>query len=461
MLISIQDFSQWMNGKLVSGDATKEITGAVFDTREIKDGNVFFAFQGEKSDGHAFLAQAEQAGAVAVVVRQDRLDGLNMPLHAAVIAVADVELALGNAAAKYRRLFTPVVTAVTGSVGKTTTREMICCALSSKEKTFTNKKNFNNEIGVPMTLFEIDKEHTAGVVEMGMRGHGQIEYLCNIADPQIGVITNVGYSHIELLGSQDGIADAKYELFDYLAGKEKACAIYNGDDPYLASRAERLPKHVKCVSFGMMAQNDVVVIKYDADAKGGSVVEYSVHGKRIKLVWQQSGVHNAINGAAALAVAAEYGVSAEEAVANLARFTGVPMRLDACTLSNGALLVNDAYNASPDSTLALLGWVGEREAERKILVFGDMLELGDYSQELHTLIGQEAAEVADILISIGEMAYIAADAYAKEKLAQPVFKMASNQEAVKWLKENIIDGDLVVLKASRGMHFEEIAAALK
>lgn len=461
MLISIIDFALWMDGSIVSGAAEGNISGVAVDTREIAPGNAFFAFKGSNSDGHLHLVQAQAAGAAAVVVCRARLGTFSLPDNIAVIAVDDVEISLGAAAAKFRRRFSPLVTAVTGSVGKTTTREMICAAISSKQTVLTNKRNFNNEIGVPLTLFNLTKEHSAAVIEMGMRGRGQIEYLCRIVAPSIGVITNVGFSHIESLGSQDAIADAKSELFDFIAGEISACAIYNGDDSYLVERAKHLHESLRCVSFGVNPENDIVIVSYQSVSGGGSAIDYCVHGENVRLFWSQSGVHNAMNGAAALAVACEYGIPALEAVANLASFQGLPMRLDTHVLANGAVLVNDAYNASPDSSLALLNWMNEREAIRKILVFGDMLELGEFSAALHEKVGNTAADAADLMICIGEMAALAGHAYAAKNPLDRCLQMESNQQVIDWLDGNVRKGDLIVLKASRGMHFEEIAAALK
>ena len=460
MMISILNFAGFVDGSIIQGGTLGTITGVAIDTREILAGNVFFAFKGKKSDGHIFIEQAKDAGAVAAVVRNDMVGLLNFPVGITIIAVNDVEIALGASAAAFRGEFAPRVTAVTGSVGKTTTREMICTAISSKHNVLTNKRNFNNEIGVPLTLFNMTDAHSSAVIEMGMRGKGQIEYLCNIVKPQIGVITNIGYSHIELLGSQAAIADAKFELFYYLDRQKDACVIYNGDDAYLGERINKLSSAVKRVSFGRAVTNNIYIVSYRATSDGGSAIEYSVHGESVYLGWKHAGMHNAMNAAAALAVACEYGVPIKEAIINLSAFDGIPMRLDTRELADGSVLVNDAYNASPDSTLALLGWMSERKAQRKILVFGNMLELGDFSAEMHEKIGIAAADVADVMVCVGEMAAIAGRAFARRKSDKAYINLCNNQEVAQWLTLYKENDDLIVLKASRGMHFEEISLAI-
>lgn len=431
----------------VSGEKTL-FSGVETDTRVIGRDALFVALKGERFDGHDFVGKAVQQGAAGVIVSEMRDE---YGEYGIAVFVADDTLKAYQALARFhRRRFSIPVVAVTGSVGKTSTRNMIASVLSQKYDVLQTEKNFNNEIGLPRTLLQLTERHEACVVEMGMRGLGQIAELAAIAEPTIGVVTNVGKSHIELLGSQENIAKAKSELV--LALDEKGTAVLNADDSFVAPMAALCRGSV--LTYGTEAGDDIWAEQIAVSEQG---VTFTCHCGSDVFAAQIPAIsrHHAYNGLAAAAVGCLTGLSAEEIRRGLAAYKGVPMREELISLAPYTF-INDAYNANPASMSAAIRSLGALTTGRKIAVLGGMLELGDWAREEHEAIGREIASSGiDVLITMGELAgYIACAA--REGGMKQVYTAATHDECAACLKELLQPGDTVLLKGSRGFAMEKI-----
>ena len=431
-------------------DADLSIVGICTDTRELKQGDIFIALHGENGDGHQYLQEAFESGAVAAIV--DHPDpNAKMP----ILVVSDTLTALSDLASYYRSLFNIPFVGVTGSVGKTSTREMIVCALQAKYSVLTNEKNYNNEIGVPKTLFRLGKEHQCAVIEMGMRGRGQIRGLSEIVRPQIGIITNIGLSHIELLGSRDAIASSKAELIKSLP--EDGFIVLNANDDYCEMLAIGAKCHV--VTYGIDRRTDFYAtnIQFDSDGRP----EFQINGHPIRL--EATGVHHIINATAACAVASTLGVPIQSVVEKLEGFRPLSMRMEPIQLKNHVTLLNDYYNAAPDSmrsaleTLAIISQ-GRR---RTVAILGDMKELGDFSLASHQFVGEMAIHNRiDALMCVGNEAKEIGHIYEKNLGPNKVCYFSDSNEAADNINDRIHEGDVVLIKGSRAMQMETIANKL-
>ena len=386
-------------GELVSGEPDTKITGVSTDTRTIKAGDLFVALTGESSDGHKFLADALAKGASGVMVSR------KVEARRPAIRVDDTLRALGELAAYYRSKFNPVMVGVTGSVGKTTTKEMIAAVAAARGPVLKNIGNFNNEIGLPLTLFELAPRHKTAVVEMAMRGTGQIEYLAKIARPSIGVITNIHMSHIELLGSLDAIADAKGELLDYLPSD--GAAILNRDDAYFDYLARRA--NCRVVSFGESPQAEIRALSAGLDQHGCCNFEVVTPTGSFKVRIPVPGEHNIKDALAAIAVGEVLEIPHEQISAALANFTAPEKRSNVLPTRAGYVVIDDTYNASPASVHSALKTLAMMEGGRKIAVLGDMLELGEHALTAHLEVGRAVKEAnVDMLVVVGQLAKLIA-----------------------------------------------------
>lgn len=445
-------------GGTVVGDWRAAFSGAAVDSRKVKPGNLFIALPGERVDGHDFVGAAFAAGApVALVARAPTA----LPAGAAAIVVPDTLAALAALGA-WRLAVHPVpIVGVTGSVGKTTTKDLIAAALGAQLRVLSNEGNLNSEIGLPLTLLRLEPEHEVAVLEMGMRGRGQISRLCSIARPKIGVITNILEVHLELLGSLENIAAAKAELLEALP--PDGVAVLNGDDP--RARALGGKYGGMTILYGTEQPVDVTATDVHTDASG-STFEVVVGGQlapaRAEIALPVPGRHNALNAAAAVAVGLALGVPLERLRDGLEMARTSAMRLEAFSVG-GITVINDAYNASPASMRAALGVLRDLAGGRKIAVLGNMLELGPLAREWHRDIGAAVVEAnCDYLITVGDLAaYIAEGARAAGMRADAVTVCRSNGEAVAVLSDVLRPGDTLLVKGSRGMQMEEIVAALK
>ena len=418
------------------------------DTRAITEGALFVALKGETFDGHDYVLQAKERGAAGAVVAEDRPEYKQEGF--AVVIVTDTRKAYQDLARFHRRRFSIPVIAVTGSVGKTSTRSMIAAVLSQKYRVLQTEKNFNNEIGLPKTLLQLTPEHEACVVEMGMRGLGQIAELAAIAEPDIGVVTNVGKSHIELLGSQDNIARAKSELVRALS--EDGVAILNQDDSYVAAMADLC--RGKVVGYGIESNAAIRASRVICSEKGlrfACLCFDQVMDIHMPLI----GSHNVYNALAAIAVGRVLGLTEHQLQKGLSEYRGMPMRQELIHLGEYTF-INDAYNANPASMSEALKSLALLTKGRKIAVLGGMLELGDWTVREHEKIGAEAAELGlDALITMGSPASYIADAARKNGLGA-VYTAQDHAGAADCLRQIIQPGDTVLLKGSRGFAMEKI-----
>lgn len=434
--------------------------GVVTDSRQAEKGNVFVALVGDKFDGHQFIYQIPQSLETCVIASKSE-SVLNTKLMYEV--VPDTLIALGDLARYHRQRFNIPLVGITGSYGKTSTRALLDAALSSKFNTLSSKANFNNEIGVPMTLFQLDETHEAAVIEMGMRGRGQIEYLAKVAEPTIGLITNIGPQHIELLGSVEEIALAKAELVEQLP--EKGLAVLPFDSPFF----ELIKSKCKCrvVTFGTKDGADYRVKEVQISPEGWVEfsVEFGIGAKSQPVVLRLPGTHNAINASAAFAVAHQLGVEPEAIALALesAELPGARMRV---LKSDKATIIDDCYNAGPDSTRAalqtLLHFPG---SGRRVAVLGDMKELGEFSELEHRKIGAFAGQFVELLIGVGgetRPLLNAAVASAKEvENEMEVHWFDSASEAKVEVETMIQEEDVVLVKGSRSVALEEVVERLK
>lgn len=418
------------------------------DTRAITEGALFVALKGETFDGHDYVLQAKERGAAGAVVAEDRPEYKQEGF--AVVIVTDTRKAYQDLARFHRRRFSIPVIAVTGSVGKTSTRSMIAAVLSQKYRVLQTEKNFNNEIGLPKTLLQLTPEHEACVVEMGMRGLGQIAELAAIAEPDIGVVTNVGKSHIELLGSQDNIARAKSEIVRALS--EDGVAILNQDDSYVAAMADLC--RGKVVGYGIESNAAIRASRVVCSEKG---LRFACRcfDQVMDIHMPLIGSHNVYNALAAIAVGRVLGLTEHQLQKGLSEYRGMPMRQELIHLGEYTF-INDAYNANPASMSEALKSLALLTKGRKIAVLGGMLELGDWTVREHEKIGAEAAELGlDALITMGSPASYIADAARKNGLGA-VYTAQDHAGAADCLRQIIQPGDTVLLKGSRGFAMEKI-----
>ncbi len=428
-----------------------EITCISTDTRQLPEGCLFLALRGAKFDGHDFAAQAIEAGAAAVVTDTQIGD---LPC----IVVENTGQALLDIGGYYRDLFDIPLVGVTGSVGKTTTKEMIACVLSEKFNTLKTAQNFNNEIGMPKTLFGLTKEHGAAVIEMGMNHFGEISRMSRSAKPTMAVITNIGYSHIEHLGSQEGILKAKLEMLEGM--KDDAPLIVSADDPMLCDLPKKLERPV--LTYSVSKENssvDVDVYAEDIKEDDGVTTFTICHAENsILAVLPTVGIHNVKNALAAYIVGILAGMTPQEIVCGLAKYQPTGNRQN-IKEKNGQTVIADCYNASPDSMRAALSVLENYPCTgRKIAVLGDMLELGEHSDMLHAKVGEMAKDAEpDLLFCYGAASKnIAANAGTKAE----IFCTEDADALTEKLRETLKEGDCVLFKASHGMHLETVIEIL-
>ncbi len=428
-----------------------QITAVSTDTRQLPEGCLFLALRGEKFDGHDFVQQAIEAGAIAAVTDTQIGD---LPC----IVVKHTGQALLDIAGLYRDLFDIPLVGVTGSVGKTTTKEMIACVLSEKFNTLKTAQNLNNEIGMPKTLFGLTKEHGAAVIEMGMNHFGEISRMSNSAKPTMAVITNIGYSHIEHLGSQEGILKAKLEMLEGM--KDDAPLIVSADDPMLCDLGQKLKRPVLTYSISPESAPVGTDIYAEDIKEDDGVTTFTIrHAENSLLaVLPTVGIHNVKNALAAYIVGILAGMTPQEILCGLAKYQPTGNRQNIME-KNGQTVIADCYNASPDSMRAALGVLGNYQCTgRKIAVLGDMLELGEHSASLHAKVGEMAKNAGiDMLFCYGTAAKgIAANAGD----AVEIFCTENADELIDQLREITKEGDCVLFKASHGMHLETIIERL-
>ena len=422
----------------------KQIISICTDTRKITQGSLFIALVGERFDGHDFVKAAFEKGAVAAVCSKPvEADG-------EVLVVENTGTALLEIAAYYRSLFSIPFVGITGSVGKTTTKEMVYAVLSEKYNTLKNEGNLNNEIGLPTTVFRLDSDYEAAILEMGMSAFGEISRLAKVAQPNVGIITKIGVSHIEHLGSREGILKAKLEILDGL--KPGAPLVVNGDDDLLSTVTldDR-----KVITFGIENEKcDYRAVNIEQSGYNTSfTVVYS--GGEQNVTIPTVGTHNVYNALSAFAAGLYLGVTAESAADGLSKYVTSGMRQNVREI-NGITAIEDCYNASPDSVRAAAEVLRTMQSNKKAFVFGDMLELGEISESAHREVGALiASKGIDCLYTYGKMAALAAQT-ATENGMECVKAFEDKAALAAQLKADINAGDAVLFKASRGMKLEEV-----
>ena len=426
-------------------DSQNIINRVSIDSRDVDEHTLFFAIKGERFDAHDFINDVSEKGVGAIVSHK------KVECSAPVIYVEDTKKAFLKFASYYRHSIEDLlVIGLTGSVGKTTTKEMVACVLAEKGETLKTEGNLNNEIGVPKTLFRLEKTTKNAVIEMGMDGAGQISVLTNCAKPDCAIITNVGVSHIENLGSRDGILKAKLEI---LEGLKKGSPVFlNGDNDKLS---QVKLKDYKVIFFGIDNKNCDVLAK-NIEEKGLSTEFIAIKGDiKQKITIPTVGIHNVYDALTAFAVGLEYGVSPENIAKGLKSYTPSGMRQRIKEV-NGITFIEDCYNASPDSQKAGLSSLCKIAKGRKIAVLGDMLELGSYSETAHRNVGAYAYESGvDILYTVGKESEYMADS-AKKAGLKNVHNFVDKAKLTETLVNELQEGDTILFKASRGMKLEEI-----
>lgn len=452
--MNIVEIARALNGKLINCKDNIMVNGISTDSRKISKGQLFIPIKGLNFDGHDFIDKAINLGAAASLSQYD-LGSKSFPY----ILVGDTHIALMKLAQYYRSKFNIPAVAVTGSSGKTTTKEMIASVLEESFNVLKNEGNLNNTIGLPITVFGMEKHHDICVFEMGMNRSGEIESLASIVKPDVAVITNIGTAHIEYLGSRKGILEAKKEIFKYFT-KENT-AIINGDDDMLSTIDNT---NFNVIKYGLNEQNTLCARNIKQHGDEGMEFSLYIDGKLESFFVPLIGIHNVYNALSAIAVGLTMKMSIEKIRNGLAKFVPAKMRMEIFNTEDGIRVINDSYNANPDSTAAAIEVLKDMPCQgRRILILGDMLELGDYSETGHKRVGEKAAESKiDIIIAIGEKAKdIAKGAINKGMEEKHIYHFSDNAAAISKLKSILQSKDTVLIKGSRMMKLEEIADFLR
>ncbi|HZP16684.1 MAG TPA: UDP-N-acetylmuramoyl-tripeptide--D-alanyl-D-alanine ligase [Terriglobales bacterium] len=424
--------------------------GYSIDSRTIRPGELFFAVRGERFDGHDFVAQALEKGAIGAVVSKEKISSnAGVSASACLIPVEDTLLALQTLAGAARRIWARPLIAVTGSTGKTTTKEAIAHVLASRFRVHKSEGNFNNHFGLPLMLLKLEPEHDVAVVELGMSHLGEITALAQIAQPDTGVVTNVAPVHLEFFDSLAGIARAKYELVESLP--PHGTAVLNADDQYVSQFGRDFRGKVVTYGFGPAAA--VRAEKYESRGAEGSVFDIIVAGRRQGVAFPLVGKHNVFNALAAVAVALERGLSLEQAAEALASLEPADKRGQVVRIGNISV-INDCYNSNPKALAAMVETLADMPAGRRIVVAGEMLELGPQGEEMHRESGRHiAGKGIALLIGVRGLASAMVEGAKEQGLAAEF--LDTPEAAGEWLARETRDGDLVLLKASRGVKLEK------
>ncbi len=428
----------------IDGDAVA--LGYSIDSRTIRFGELFFAVIGERLNGHDYVEQALQKGAIAAVVRKD--ERLRYKDNSRLLPVDDTLLALQNLATYVRRLWGKRLVGVTGSAGKTTTKEAIAHILSTGFKVLKSEGNFNNHFGLPLMLLKLEPEQDIAVIEMGMSHAGEIAALANIAHPDIGVVTNVAPVHLEFFDSIEGIARAKRELIESLPSG--GTAILNADDEYVSQFGKAFCG--KTIMYGTKPSVDVRAENIEPQGSAGTRFDIIAAGQREKVCLPLIGAHNVLNALAAVSVALECGVGLSESTKALSSLTASAKRGEVIQLGN-ITVINDCYNSNPKALEAMVNALAGMPAKRRIVVAGEMLELGPTAEEAHRTSGRQMAErKIDVLLGVRGLAQPMVDS-ARQSGMRAEF-VSTPEKAGEWLARETRDGDIVLIKGSRGVKLE-------
>jgi UDP-N-acetylmuramoyl-tripeptide--D-alanyl-D-alanine ligase len=449
------------------------IRDAAIDSRQVTPDSLFIALPGERVDGHDFVLEAFERGASTALVSHEfpgdcyQLDlrqGFkpetpieigNSPI---CLIVEDCLTAMQAIARYWRRQLELKVIGITGSVGKSTTKDIVAEVLSQRYSTMKSPGNLNNEIGLPLTILKLTEKHERAVLEMGFYVPGEIKFLCDLSIPQVGIVTNIGTVHAERAGTIEDIARGKAELVEALPPDPEGVAILNYDDPYVRQMAEKTQAQV--FFYGMSPEADLWADQVEGLGLEGIRFRLHFRNEVIHLKVPMIGRHSVHTALRAAAIGLIDGLSWQEIVNGL-QAGKVQLRLVAVRAKSGAIILDDTYNASPQSTLAALNLLEDLQGY-KIAVLGDMLELGEYEQQGHRMVGARTAEVASELITVGERAKIIASSAANAGLPEKIIQsFEKSDQAINYLRDHLTSRDVVLVKGSRGMQMEIIVAALE
>ena len=480
--IRLDELLEVVDGKLLTEVGARHavplpsLKGISIDSRTLSKGNIFFAIKGENLDGHNFVPQAIEKGASLVVIAESKAGDFTQIALDSVpfILVSDTKKALQKLALWYRKKFSPKVIAVTGTNGKTTTKDMIACVLAEKYKVLKSPKSYNNQIGLPLTLFQLNPKIEVLTVELGTTNLGEIANLTQIALPHVGVITNIGPAHLETFGSLERIAKAKFELLDEMSFD--GVSVLNIDDKVIQKRGKKEKRKILTYALENGADYQATDIKFSDDG----FVGFSVNSSRTSttafvgayrntplqqfpIQLKLLGEHNVYNALAAFVCGELLGVEREKIREALEEYSPSELRMELVQIG-GIRIINDAYNANPVSMKNALLTLDRMENKgRKIAVLGDMLELGEKEIDFHKEIGSFVAQSkVDLLLTVGELSnLIASQALNSRMDNKNIISFHNNSDLSSYLKENLVDGDLILFKGSRKMKLEEVVTDLK
>lgn len=430
------------------------ITGISIDSRKIATGNLFIPFKGEKVDGHQYVADSIRRGAAAALWQKDVP---NPPADMPILIVDDCLIALQELARGYRQELDVKVVGITGSNGKTTTKDMTAGLLGLQYKVQKTEGNYNNHLGLPLTVLGLEEDTEIAVLEMGMSARGEIEFLTKLAAPDAVVITNIGESHLLDLGSREGIAEAKLEILKGL--REGGLAVINGDEPLLTNRIPQMKDNIQIQTFGRGESNTLYPVDITS-YNGGSRFNINLSNQSFDL--PVLGTHNILNALAAMTIAHYFSIPFEKMGEGLAKIKLTHMRMELLEGKHGEKIINDAYNASPTSMKAAIDLVSSlRGYEKRILVLGDMLELGPDEKQFHQQIGEglDRSQI-DYLFTYGQLGMEIARGARQSLSEDKVFAYTNKQELINELVQYVDKNTLVLVKASRGMKLEEVVTSL-
>ena len=461
MILSIEEVLKATRGKLLQGEGNTSFQGISTDSRTVTEGELFIALKGSRFDGHHYVLEALEKKAGGVVIEEDKVGDIrwNGYRAKAVIAVKDTLFALGNIALDWRRKYRTPLVALTGSNGKTTTKEMIAACLETTFPILKTKGNLNNLIGLPLTLLTLTEKERVVVLEMGMNVPGEIRRLTEIAEPDVGLITNIQKVHLEGMESLERLKEEKGELFRKM--RRDGTILVNQDDPRVVDLASDYPGQK--ITFGIEHPAEVMAKEIRLGGAEGTFFTLILEGEAMEIHLRLLGRHFIPNALSAIAAACLFGVEVKQVKEALENFQSIPMRMEIVPLKGGKTLINDAYNANPHSMgLALETLVEAKGEGRAIAVLGDMLELGNFTKEAHEQLGEKVSELLiDFLLALGEEAPIVVESAIRHGFPlERVRVVESHSEAVSILKQMIQNGDWILVKGSRRMAMEKIVEGL-
>ena len=461
MSITIEEVLRATGGRLLQGEERAFFQGISTDSRMVGEGELFIALKGPRFDGHHFALKALEKKAGGVVIEEDKTGDIrwNGYRPKAVIVVKDTLRALGDLARERRRRYRIPVVALTGSNGKTTTKEMISACLETTFPILKTRENLNNLIGLPLTLLNLTEKERVVILEMGMNVPGEIRRLTEIAEPDVGLITNIQIVHLEGVGSLERVREEKGELFRRM--RRDGTILVNQNDPHVIDLASEFSGQK--ITFGVEKSADVMAKEIRLRGAEGTSFNLILEGEEIEVSLPLLGRHFVPNALSAIAVASLFGIEVKKAKEALERFRPFPMRMEIIHLEGGKTLINDAYNANPRSMELALETLAEIKGKgRAIAVLGDMLELGDFTEEAHRQIGEKVEELSiDLLLTMGEKAPLVVESAVRHGFEPKRTRvMESHSEAISILKEVVQEGDWILIKGSRRMAMEKIVEGL-